>query len=77
MKITKKELNEMIEESVKLKLNEISKSGYDRMSGLVAIKDEKELLKIAGRMIDEFEDEGFESNEIIDYFSVLIGKAIK
>ena len=77
MQITKNELNEMIKKAVKVKLNEMNRDFYDRMSGIVDQRQEKEFTKVAIKMIRNFENEGFESTEIFDYFARIIGEYVR
>jgi hypothetical protein len=69
------EILQVFESNTKFDINEaISRSAISRMDGLVLIKEMKQLLDVAGVIIQDFvEVEGFEFQDCIDFIAYKIG----
>ena len=58
-------------------LNEISRDAYDRMESLANQRDLNELKDLIMILGGEWANEGFENEDIVDYFEVLVGQLVK
>ena len=58
-------------------LNEISRDTYDRMEGLANQRDLNELKDLIMILGGEWANEGFENEDIVDYFEVLVGQLVR
>jgi uncharacterized protein YpuA (DUF1002 family) len=58
-------------------LNEISRDVYDRMEGLANQRDLNELKDLIMILGGEWANEGFENEDIVDYFEVLVGQLVR
>jgi hypothetical protein len=58
-------------------LNEISRDTYDRMESLANQRELNELKDLIMILGGEWANEGFENEDIVDYFEVLVGQLVK
>lgn len=58
-------------------LKEISRDTYDRMEGLANQRDLNELKDLIMILGGEWANEGFENEDIVDYFEVLVGQLVR
>ena len=58
-------------------LNEISRDAYDRMEGLANQRDLNELKDLIMILGGEWANEGFENEDIVDYFEDLVYKLVR
>jgi hypothetical protein len=58
-------------------LNEISRDTYDRMESLANQRELNELKDLIMILGGEWANEGFENEDIVDYFEVLIGQLVR
>mgnify|MGYP007072252919 CR=1 FL=1 len=58
-------------------LNEISRDTYDRMEGLANQRELNELKDLIMILGGEWANEGFENEDIVDYFEVLVGQLVR
>jgi len=72
MKITKKELNGMIEEAVSVRLNE-----GNRMDGLVDSTQLKNFVNAIKSVFSDLTDEGYEHQDVTKYLQGVINSEIK
>jgi hypothetical protein len=58
-------------------LNEISRDTYDRMESLANQRELNELKDLIMILGGEWANEGFENEDIVDYFEVLVGQLVR
>ena len=58
-------------------LKEISRDTYNRMEGLANQRDLNELKDLIMILGGEWANEGFENEDIVDYFEVLVGQLVR
>jgi len=73
MKLTKTVLKQIIRKEL---LNELDSGSRKRADGLVNIRAKKDFLKNAKILYSDLAEDGFETNEILDYLSIILKRIL-